>query len=151
MASTTENPVSDPSTHDNPSTSTVDTSNIPEVVKDEEARKAAVRGVNPLTGAAAGVVEAVASDESLSAVALALRTSPPGVFHPLSADLRSVEASVTAAKVLVDTFLAHGICMDVMDPAAFNKQQREARGEPEPKDDSGTPSTSSSRTRSSSS
>src|SRR5580765_2555792 len=103
----------------------VDATHIPAIVANEKERAALVRGGNPATGAAAYLVENVIEDESVSAVALALRAAPVGTFHKLSADLRSVEASVSAAVLLVETFRAAGICMDVMTEDEFKAEQEE--------------------------
>jgi hypothetical protein len=109
----------------------VDTTNIPETVANDEARAAAVRGVNPSTGSAAYLVERAGEDKDWAAVTLALRQAPVGAFHSLAADLRSVEASVTAAQELMAAFDAAGITISVKKP------------EPQAKESS--PATSSSR------
>jgi ABC-type oligopeptide transport system substrate-binding subunit len=128
----------------------IDTTNIPEVVADEEARLTAVRGVNPNTGATAGLVETVAEDPNLSALALALRTSAPGSFQPLAADLRSVEASINAAIALNTGLNLAGIKVEVMSTDEYEKFMNPTPPE-EPAADTVSTETSSGRTTSSSS
>ena len=67
-----------------------------------------VRGVNPAHGAPHGFFEAVADDEALAHLALALRALPVGSFQELNGDLRTPEASALAAKVLMEKLLAVG-------------------------------------------
>lgn len=74
-----------------------------------------VRGVNPVTGAAPGVVERVASDDVVARLAIAVRTMPVGSFQALNGDNRGVEASCRAAETLVELFGRHGIEFKVAD------------------------------------
>jgi hypothetical protein len=61
----------------------------------------------------------------LAALALALRTAPVGTFHSVAADLRTVEASATAAKELQDAFNKSGLRIVVMSKNEFKDYNEE--------------------------
>jgi len=69
----------------------------------------AVRGVNPNTGANAGLIQDVAADSVASRLALAFRAMPVGSFQAFNGDLRTVEASCKAAQAFVELFSSYGL------------------------------------------
>jgi len=120
-----------------------DTTVIPELVLDKKARVKALAGSNPQAGSEAALVNKVKDDESLAALALALRTSTPGAFHALSADLRSVEASINGAIALKDALEAAGLKIKVMTPDEYITYQSEPDATPSATSTRSTKSTSS--------
>lgn len=87
-----------------------------------------VRGVNPAHGAPYGFFEAVADDESLAHLALALRALPVGSFQELNGDLRTPEASARAATVLREKLLAVGYELRTR-PVPVEKPEPEVKAE----------------------
>lgn len=69
----------------------------------------AVRGVNPNTGANAGLIQDVAADEVAARLALAFRAMPVGSFQAFNGDLRTVEASCKAALGFLELFKPYGL------------------------------------------
>ena len=75
---------------------------------------AQVVGVNPHHGGPVGLTEAIADDDVLTALAIALRSMPVGSFQSLNGDLRSTEASCKAALDLRAKFRDMGLDFTVM-------------------------------------
>lgn len=88
-----------------------------------------VRGTNVNTGGPVGMVERVASDETLAHLALALRSMPVGSFQSLNGDHRTVEASCRAAEDLRVLFNDHGIDFTVFDKEAARTKTEGATAE----------------------